>query len=80
MRTAVVHHCNAEAIQATLEARDEGLIIPVLVGLPEKIQAAAEEAGLSIAVLQIDATEHSHAAAEDASQTERKSGKVCWCE
>jgi phosphate acetyltransferase len=66
MLTAIVHPCNAEAIQATLEARDEGLIMPVLVGPAHKIQAAAEEAGLSIAALQLEPTEHSHAAAEHA--------------
>lgn len=75
MRTAVVHPCNAEAIQAALEARDEGLIIPVLVGPSKKIHAAAEQAGLSIAGLQLDATEHSHAAAEHAG-TLAASGKV----
>jgi len=75
MRTAVVHPCNAEAIQAALEARDQGLIIPVLVGPSKKIHAAAEQAGLSIAGLQLDATEHSHAAAEHAG-TLAASGKV----
>lgn len=67
MRTAIVHPCNASAIQAVLEARDEGLITPVLVGPAHKIHAAADEAGLSIAGIPIEDTEHSHAAAEHAS-------------
>jgi phosphate acetyltransferase len=61
--TAVVHPCSAEAIGAAIEARDEGLITPVLVGPEHKIRAAAELAGVSLTGLQIEATEHSHAAA-----------------
>jgi phosphate acetyltransferase len=61
--TAVVHPCSPDAIGAAIEARDEGLITPVLVGPEHKIRAAAELAGVSLAGLQIEATEHSHAAA-----------------
>jgi phosphate acetyltransferase len=61
--TAVVHPCSPEAIGAAIEARDEGLITPVLVGPEHKIRAAAELAGVSLAGLQIEAAEHSHAAA-----------------
>lgn len=63
MRTAIVHPCNAEAIRAAIEARDEGLIEPVLVGPADRIRRAADEAGLSIAGLRLEETEHSHAAA-----------------
>jgi phosphate acetyltransferase len=61
--TAVVHPCSPGAIGAAIEARDEGLITPVLVGPEHKIRAAAELAGVSLAGLQIEAAEHSHAAA-----------------
>jgi phosphate acetyltransferase len=61
--TAVVHPCSPDAIGAAIEARDEGLITPVLVGPEHKIRAAAELAGVSLAGLQIEAAEHSHAAA-----------------
>jgi phosphate acetyltransferase len=61
--TAVVHPCSPEAIGAAIEARDEGLITPVLVGPEHKVRAAAELAGVSLAGLRIEATEHSHAAA-----------------
>jgi phosphate acetyltransferase len=61
--TAVVHPCGPEAIAAAIEARDEGLITPVLVGPEHKIRAAAELASISLAGLQIETTEHSHAAA-----------------
>ncbi len=61
--TAVVHPCSPESIGAAIEARDEGLITPVLVGPEHKIRAAAELASVSLAGLQIETTEHSHAAA-----------------
>lgn len=63
MRVAVVHPCSAEALQGALEARDEGLFEPLLVGPPGKIQAIAEQAGLSLQGLSIEPAEHSHAAA-----------------
>lgn len=66
LATAVVHPCSAEAIDAAIEARDEGLIAPILVGPEAKIQAAADKAGVSIAGLPLISTEHSHAAAEKA--------------
>ena len=66
LTTAVVHPCQPEAIQAALEARAEGLIEPILVGPEDKIRAVAEQAGLSLDGIRIEATEHSHAAAERA--------------
>ena len=46
-----------------IEARDQGLITPVLVGPEHKIRAAADQANVSIAGLRLETTEHSHAAA-----------------
>jgi phosphate acetyltransferase len=63
LTTAVVHPCSPEAIRSAVEAHDEGLITPVLVGPEHKIRAAAEKAGVSIAGLHLEPTEHSHAAA-----------------
>ena len=63
MRTAIVHPCSAEAISGALEARDEGLLDPLFVGPEAKIRAVAEAAGLSLAGIVIESTEHSHAAA-----------------
>ena len=63
MVTAIVHPCNAEAVRSAIEARDQGLITPVLVGPEHKIRAAAEQANVSIAGLRLETTEHSHAAA-----------------
>jgi phosphate acetyltransferase len=66
LKTAIVHPCSAEAIAAALEARDEGLIAPVLVGPPDKIAKAAQDAGITLGDMPIIATEHSHASAEKA--------------
>lgn len=66
MLTAIVHPCDAAAVSAAIEAREEGLIEPVLVGPEHKIHAAAGEAGRSLAGIRIEPTEHSHAAAAHA--------------
>ena len=63
LRTAIVHPCSAEAIRAAVEARDENLLDPVLIGPPAKILAAAQLAQVSLEGIEIDAVEHSHAAA-----------------
>lgn len=63
LRTAVVHPCTPEAIRASVEARDENLLDPVLIGPEAKIRAAADAAGLSLEGIAIEAVEHSHAAA-----------------
>ena len=63
LRTAIVHPCSPEAIKAAIEARDEGLLDPVLIGPEAKIRAAAEEAQVSLDGVSIEAVEHSHAAA-----------------
>lgn len=61
--TAIVHPCSPEVIFAAIEARDEGLLDPVLVGPEAKIRAAAELAQVSLNGIRIEPTEHSHAAA-----------------
>jgi phosphate acetyltransferase len=63
LRTAIVHPCSPEAIQAAIEARDENLLDPVLIGPEAKIRAAADAARVSLDGVLIEAVEHSHAAA-----------------
>jgi phosphate acetyltransferase len=60
---AAVHPCSVEALEAVLEARDQGLIVPVLVGPVARISTIAQEHGLDIAGLEVVPTEHSHASA-----------------
>jgi phosphate acetyltransferase len=63
LRTAIVHPCSPEAIRAAVEARDENLLDPILVGPEATMRAAAETAGISLQGIAMDAVEHSHAAA-----------------
>ncbi|CAN7594140.1 bifunctional enoyl-CoA hydratase/phosphate acetyltransferase [Trinickia sp. LjRoot230] len=63
IRTAIVHPCSPEAIQAAVEARREKLIEPILIGPVAKIRAAADIAQIDLGDIEIEAVEHSHAAA-----------------
>lgn len=63
LRTAIVHPCSPDALKAAIEARDEGLLDPVLFGPEARIRAVAEAAGLSLDGIEIQSVEHSHAAA-----------------
>ena len=66
VQAAIVHPCSPIAIQGAVEVRDEDLLEPVLIGPRAKIEAAAEEAGVSLDGFNIIDTEHSHAAAAKA--------------
>ena len=61
--TAVVHPCDAGSIAGALQARDAGLIVPILVGPVGKIVAAAEAAKLDLAGIELIDAPHSNAAA-----------------
>lgn len=65
-KTAVVHPVTAIAIQALLEAAQEKLIEPVLIGPEARIRQAAEEAQIDISAYQLVPVTHSHAAAAQA--------------
>lgn len=62
--TAVVHPCDDASLEGAIAARDNGLITPILVGPKEKINAAANEAGLDISGCEIIDAAHSHEAAK----------------
>ena len=63
IRMAVVHPVDRQTLLATDEAARAGLIVPILVGPPARIRAAAETAGIDVSPYALVATEHSHAAA-----------------
>ncbi|MCC7041215.1 MAG: bifunctional enoyl-CoA hydratase/phosphate acetyltransferase [Burkholderiales bacterium] len=63
VRAAIVHPCSPAAIMAVVEARDEGLFDPILIGPTARIQAAAQAAQVSLAGIAIEPVPHSHAAA-----------------
>lgn len=66
IRVAVVHPVDAESILGVAAAVKHQLIVPILVGPEDKIQAAAAQAEVDISNWEICATPHSHAAAEEA--------------
>ena len=65
-KTAVVHPVTAIAVRALLEAAQEKLIEPVLIGPEARIRQAAEEAQIDISAYQLISVAHSHAAAAQA--------------
>ncbi|CAM3584116.1 Phosphate acetyl/butaryl transferase [Bordetella sputigena] len=63
LRVAVVHPCDAVSLGAAIDAREAGLIDPVIVAPRAKLTAIASDAGLDLAGLTIEDVPHSHAAA-----------------
>ncbi len=63
---AVVHPMESNALLGAIEAAQAGLIVPVLVGPQDKIQAVALALDIDLSPYTIVITEHSHAAAEQA--------------
>lgn len=66
IRVAVVHPVDKNAIQAAQDAKEQGLMIPVLIGPVARIQRAAQENNTDISGWELIDTEHSHAAAQKA--------------
>lgn len=75
VRTAVVHPCDALSLTGALDAAEQGIILPVLVGPKDKIEDAARQADRSLDGIEIIETPHSHAAAQKAVALVRE-GKV----
>jgi phosphate acetyltransferase len=61
--TAVVHPCDEVSLGAAAEAARLGLIEPILVGPPAKIEAVAKASGIDIDGFVVVPAEHSHEAA-----------------
>jgi len=66
LTTAVVHPCDKPSLEGALQARDLGVLAPILVGPEARIRTVAQESDLDITGLEIVDTPHSHAAAEAA--------------
>ncbi len=64
--TAVVHPCDDASLGGALEARDQGLITPLLVGPEARIRNVAEENDLDLTGLEIVTSLHSHDSAQKA--------------
>ncbi len=72
---AVAHPCDESALRGALEAAEEGLIAPILVGPQHRIRAVAADCGLDIDGFTLVDTPHSEASAEAAVALARQ-GKV----
>jgi phosphotransacetylase/acyl dehydratase len=66
LKAAIVHPCDEASLGGALDARDMGLLEPILVGPEAKIRAAAAKLGRDLGDLVIVSAEHSHAAADRA--------------
>ena len=64
--TVVAHPCDETSLRGALEARDAGLIVPVLVGPLARIRTLADELGLTLDGCTLVDAPHSHAAAAQA--------------
>ncbi|HEX7332967.1 MAG TPA: bifunctional enoyl-CoA hydratase/phosphate acetyltransferase [Pyrinomonadaceae bacterium] len=64
--TAVAHPCEATALEGAVEAAQQGLIAPLLVGPSAKIAETAAASGIDLGDLPIVDVPHSHAAAAKA--------------
>jgi phosphotransacetylase len=64
--TAVAHPCEVSALTGAVEAAEQGLIVPILVGPRAKIEATAKSAGIDVSKFQIVDTPHSNASAAKA--------------
>ena len=64
--TAVAHPCSDAAIRAAIEAAEEQMIAPILVGPSDKIRRAAEAAGVRLEGIRLVEAAHSEDAAEKA--------------
>ena len=64
VQIAVAHPCDAESLRGPLQAREAGLIDPILVGPEDRIRAVAEEEELDLNGVRIVNTIHSVQSAE----------------
>jgi len=70
--TAVAYPCEATALSGAVEAAQNGLILPILVGPASEIEATALSAGTDISGFEIVDVPHTHAAAAKAVELIRK--------
>lgn len=66
LKIAVVHPVESNGLNGALDAAEQGIITPILVGPKHRIEAQAAELQRDISQLEIINTPHSHAAAETA--------------
>jgi phosphotransacetylase len=72
IRVAVVHPCDALSLAGAMDARDAGIIRPVLVAPQAKLRSAAAAAGIDLDDCPCVEVPHSHAAAAEAAAMARR--------
>jgi phosphate acetyltransferase len=68
VRCAVVHPCDESSLSGVVQAVENGLLIPVLVGPAERIKTVARDHGIDITPFELVDAPHSEAAAARAVQ------------
>src|SRR3546814_9045951 len=68
VRMAVVHPCDALSLSSVIDARNAGIIVPVLVVPEAKLRTIARGDGFDLAGCEIIDVPHSHAAAAVAAE------------
>jgi phosphate acetyltransferase len=71
-RVAVAHPCDETSLTGAMDAAKLGLIVPILVGPKDKIEATAKKFGIALGDTEIVDVEHSHAAAARAVELVRE--------
>lgn len=66
MPTAVAHPCDAASLAGAVDAAEQELLVPILVGPEHRIKGVAEAEGLDISPYKLVGTKHSHQSAEQA--------------
>jgi phosphotransacetylase len=70
--TAVAHPCEVSALSGAVEAAKLGVILPILVGPQDRIEATAKSAGVELNGFEIVDAPHSQAAAQKAVELVRE--------
>jgi phosphotransacetylase len=70
--TAVAHPCETTALEGALEAGEQGLIVPILVGPAAKIDEVAKKSGIDLGKTRIVDAPHSHGSAAKAVELVRQ--------
>ena len=69
---AVAHPCDESSLSGAMDAAKMGLIVPILVGPKDKIEATAKKFGIDLGATEIVDAPHSHAAAARAVELVRE--------
>lgn len=72
IRVAVVHPCDEVSLMGAIEAQQQGVIEPILIGPKDKISFVANQIGCSLVGIKLIDAPHSHAAAIIAVDEARK--------